>query len=74
MDALKLLNVCKVLEGYTIGLLYCIDENQKQKRKKLHDEWTGLIDGLVTKAGNDGSVKEALKPMIDLIDMVYGDK
>ena len=32
-----------------------------------------MIDGLVAKSGNDERVKESLKPMIDLIEMVYGD-
>ena len=74
MDAMKLLDICKVLEGYTAGLLSCIGDKQKRQRKKQHDEWIGRIDGLVAKSGNDERVKEALKPMVDLIEMVYGDK
>lgn len=67
MNALKLLNICELLEGYTVGLLSCIDDKQKRDRKKQHNEWIGMIDGLVAKSGNDERVKEALKPMIDLI-------
>ena len=73
MDTMRLLNICKVLEGYTVGLLSCIDEKQKRERKKQHDEWIEIIDGLVAKSGNDERVKESFKPMIDLIEMVYGD-
>ena len=73
MDTMKLLNICKVLEGYTVGLLSCIDDKHKRERKKQHDEWIEMIDGLVAKSGNDERVKESLKPMIDLIEMVYGD-
>lgn len=36
MDTMKLLNICKVLEGYTVGLLSCIDDKQKRERKKQH--------------------------------------
>ena len=74
MDTMKLLKICKVMEGYTVGLLSCIDDKQKRERKKLHDEWIEMIDGLVAKSGNDERVKESLKPMIDLIEMVYGDQ
>jgi len=74
MDVMKLLKICKVLEGYTAGLFLCINDKQKRERKKQHDEWKGMIKGLVAKTGNDERVKEALKPMIDLIDMVYSDK
>lgn len=74
MDAMKLFKICKALEGYTAGLLLCINDKQKRERKKQHDEWKELIKGLVAKTGNDERVKEALKPMIDLIDMVYSDK
>ena len=74
MDAIKLLNICKVLEGYTVGLLFCIDDTRKKKQQKQHDEWKDLIDGVVTKAGNDEGVKEALKPLRDLVNSVYVDK
>lgn len=73
METLTLLNICKALDGYTIGLLFCINDTHKKKNQKQHDEWMGLIDGLVSKSGDDERVKEALKPMRDLIDTVYGD-
>lgn len=73
-DSLKLLNVCKSLDKYTFVLLRCINEKQEQERKVQHDEWIEMIDGLVAKSGNDERVKESLKPMIDLIEMVYGNK
>ena len=52
----------------------CIGDKQKRQRTKQHDEWIGRIDGLAAKSGNDERVKETLKPMVDLIEMVYGDK
>ncbi len=74
MDAMDLLNICKVLEGYTVGLLFCINDTHKKKQQRRYDEWKGLIDGLMTKTGNDEGVKEAMKPLRDLVDVVYGDK
>lgn len=72
-DALKLFNVCKDIEGYTVGLLCCIHEEQKQKTKRQHDEWVKMIDNLADKLGNDEKANETLKPMRELIDKVFGD-
>lgn len=74
MDAMALLKICKVLEGYTIGLLFCMDDNRKKKKQKQYDEWKGMINGLIAKSGNDEGMKEALKPLRDLVDTVYGEK
>lgn len=74
MDAMKLLNVCKSLEAYTVKLLYCINENQKKERKRQYDEWMAKIDGFTSKAGHDMQVAEALRPLRELIGMVYGDE
>lgn len=74
MDAMKLLKICKVLEDYTTGLLFCIHDTHKNKQKRQYDEWKGGIDGLIAKTGNDEGVKEALKPLRDLVDVVYGDE
>ena len=71
MDAIKLLMICKVLETYVVDLLHCIDDKQRQLRKKKHDEWMTLIDGL--KANGGDRMEIILKPMIDLIDKVYGE-
>ena len=72
-DALKLFNVCKDIEVYTVGLLCCIHEGQKQKTKRQHDEWVGMIDKLAAKMGNDEKTNETLKPMRELIDKVFGN-
>ena len=72
-ESLELLNVCKELETFTVGLLFCMNEKQKQERKRKHDEWMGKIDGLVAKAGGDKGIEEALKPMRELIETIYGD-
>lgn len=72
LDAIKLFNVCKVLNDYTLGLLYCIHEKQKQETKRQHDKWMGMIDDIAAKLGNDKRAKEVLEPMRDLIDKVYG--
>lgn len=72
-DTLKLLNVCKSLENYTVGLLYCIDETHKKESKKQYDEWMGIINNLVAKTGNDERAKEMLRPFRELIEMAYGD-
>lgn len=74
VDTMRLLKICKVLEGYTAGLLFCIDDTRKKRMQKQYDEWKGMIDGLVFKAGNDESAKESVKPLMDLIDLLYGDK
>lgn len=71
-DAVKLLNVCKTLEGYTCRLLSCIDEKQKQETKKKHDEWIEIIDGLAAKMGNNENSQKVLEPLKNLVDMVYG--
>ena len=73
IDAMKLLSVCSDLEGYTTRSLYCINEEQEQERKKRLIEWNDRIEGLVSKTGNNERVKEALKPLRDLVEMVYGD-
>ena len=73
-ESLELLNVCKEIEQYAAGMLFCMNEKQKQERKRQHDEWIGLLDGLAVKAGNNEGVKEALKPMRELIEKFYGDK
>lgn len=49
MDAMKLLNICKTLDGYTVGLLSIINEKQKQETKRQQDEWTDMIDGFLPK-------------------------
>ena len=72
MDAMKLLRICKELETYAVNLLYCINERQRKERKRQYDEWMARIDGLV-KLGNDERTHEALKPMKNLIETVYGD-
>ena len=73
LDALKLFNVCKALDGYTVGILDCIHENQRQKTKRLHDEWVEMIDNLAAKMGNDEKAKETLKLMRELFDKVFGN-
>lgn len=73
MDAMKLLQVCKILVEYTTGLLFCMDEKQKQERKRRHDEWMGKLDELVARSGNDERMRESLNSMQDLINQIYGD-
>jgi hypothetical protein len=73
-DSLKLLNVCKSLDSYTYELLRCIHDNQEQERKKQYDEWMGKIDQLVAPSGKDKKIKDALKPLRDLVELMYGDK
>lgn len=73
MDATKLLQVCKTLVGYTTGLLFCMDEKQKQERKIRHDEWMGKLDELVARSGNDERMRESLNSMQGLINQIYGD-
>lgn len=70
-EAMKLLNVCKSLEAYTVYLLRCINERQKKERERQYDEWMAKIDGLMSKAGHNLQVAEALKPLRELIGMVY---
>ena len=74
MEAMKLLNVCKSLEAYTVNLLCRINENQKKEKKRQYDEWMAKIDGLTSKAGHDTQMAEVLKPLRELIGMVYGDE
>ena len=71
-DAVKLLNVCKTLEGYTLRLLSCIDKKQKQETKQKHDEWMGMIEDLAAKMGNDDQTQKVLEPFKSLVDKVYG--
>ena len=71
-DSGKLLNVCKSLDIYTANLLHCLNEKQERDRLKQYDEWMAKIDELAFKMGNDERAKTALKPMRNLIDMVYG--
>lgn len=73
IDAMKLLNICSDLEGYTAKSLYCIRKDQKQKRKRRLTEWNDMIEDLVSKAGNDERVSEALKPLRDLVETDYDD-
>jgi len=73
MDAMKLLQVCKTLVEYTTGLLFCMDEKQKQERKRRHDEWMGKLDELVARSGNDERMRESLNSMQGLINQIYGD-
>lgn len=74
MNAMKLLNICKVLESYTTDLLFCINDTQKKKQKRQYDEWKSLIDCLVTKVGNDKDVKDVVKSLRDFIETIYGEK
>ena len=73
-ESLELLHVCKELGKFTAGLLFCMDEKQKQERKRQKDEWIRKMDGLVAMAGGDKRIEEALKPMRELIEMIYGEK
>lgn len=73
IEAMKLLNICSDIEVYTTRSLYCIGEEQKQERKKRLVEWNDRIEGLVSDTGDNERVKEALKPLRDLVEMVYGD-
>ena len=73
-DPLKLLNVCKSLDKYTYELLRCINDDQEQERKKQYDEWMGKKDQLVAPMGKDEKIKGVLKPLRDLVELVYGDK
>lgn len=70
-DSLKLLDVCKLLEEYTIRLLYCIDEVQKTTRKKQYDEWMTKFDGLADKISNNENSSELLNNMRTLIYKLY---
>ena len=74
MDVLKLLNVCKELEGYTMKLLLCMDGNMKQRRKKQLDEWMGMLSSIESRVGGDEKVTEALKPMREMIENMFGEK
>ena len=73
-DAMKLLNVCKVLDSYSVGLLCCIHEKQKNETKRKHDEWIEMIEKISAKMGNDERTKDALKPLRDLIDKAFSIK
>ena len=73
-ESLKLLNVCKSLEKYTFELLRYLYDNQEQERKKQYNEWMGKIDLLAARMGKDEKIKDALKPMRDLMELVFGDK
>lgn len=73
-DSLKLLNVCKSLDKYTLELLNCICDKEKQESRRLYDKWMGKIDQLAARMGKDEMIKDALKPMRDLIELAYGDK
>lgn len=70
-DSLKLLDVCKLLEEYTISLLHCIDEVQMTARKKQYDEWMAKLDGLADKIGNNEKSLDLLKNMRTFIDDLY---
>jgi len=51
-----------------------MNENQKKERKRQYDEWMSKIDEFTSKAGHDMQVAEALRPLRELISMVYGDE
>lgn len=72
-DSLKLLNVCRSLDKYTCELLRCIHDNQEQERKIQYDEWMGKIDQLAAPMDKDEKIKDALKPLRDFVELVYGD-
>lgn len=73
-ESQRLLNVCKSLEKYTFELLRCLYDNQEQERRRQYDEWMDKIDQLAAPMGKDEKIKDALKPMRELIELVYGDK
>jgi len=62
------------LDKYTYELLRCIHDNQEQERKKQYDEWMGKIDQLVVPMGKNEKIKNAIKPVRDFVELVYGDK
>lgn len=45
-----------------------------QERKKQYDEWMGKIDQLVVPMGKNEKIKDAIKPLRDYVELVYGDK
>lgn len=73
-DSLKLMKVCEVLDDYTMSLLHCMDEKQEQERRKQNDEWTGRMNEIMKMASGNKEVEEALGPLRNLIDALYGDK
>lgn len=70
-DSLKLINVCKSLEDYSMQLLHCINEAKNEERKKQHNEWIVKLDSLAEKIGNDKSARGSLKAMRELVDQIY---
>ena len=72
-DSLKLMKVFEVMDEYTKRLLHCMDEKQEQERRRKYDEWTGKMGELMGMAGDNKIVADALKPMQQLIDLLYGD-
>lgn len=73
-DSVRLLNVCKMLEGYTMNLLYCIDRKQKQETKRKHDEWMGRLDDMATKLGNNEKAMESIESLREMVEVAYGNK
>jgi hypothetical protein len=45
-----------------------------EERKKQYDEWMGKIDQLVVPMGKNEKIKDAIKPVRDFVELVYGDK
>lgn len=70
-DSLKLINVCKSLEDYSMQLLYCINETKNKERKKQYNEWIVKFDSLAEKIGNDERANGSLKAMRELINRIY---
>lgn len=68
IESHKLLNVCNELEKFMIGMMFCMNEKQKQDWEIQHDEWMGKIDDLVAKAGGNKEIADALQLMRKLID------
>lgn len=71
MDAMKLLKICKVLDGYTVGLLFSVLEKKKQETKRQQDEWMGIIDNFSAKVGDNEKSKEVLMSIRKLIEKMY---
>lgn len=72
--ALDLINICKLLEGYTLKLRCNLDKKQKQETKRKYNEWMAMIDGLASKIDNDNQAKVALEHFRNLVEMVYGER
>jgi len=73
-DSVRLLNACKVLEGFTMDLLYRIDRKQKLATKRKYDEWMGMIDDLATTIGNEEKAIESIESLRKMVEAAYGNK